>query len=267
MPRLSTALDPFAFPGRILNDSQTSCKPASRVLISDPDIVRAFGLNGRWNDVSRSVDYTEGVPEPGAMLDMETAMRSLINVVRRLDRERATLTMLMRSIMHGAIGEGLRVQTVRGSRQINMSGGVAIIVERDEATGGYAINRYTIPIINPLRFYIASGAALIDPGLHDTLPSVCAGEEAGDTVAWPAKTYRADLLALIPRGEDPTPEWYLFLGAPTQARSVDEIANIPTPPVPPEHAAYVLPMYRIVTRQGDKGIYSADQIANRVNGV
>jgi hypothetical protein len=121
--------------------------------------------------------------------------------------------------------------------------------------------------LNPLRFYVAAGATLIDPALHDTLPGVCAGEEPGDAVPWPAKTYRVDTLALIPKGEDPTPEWYLFLGPPTQARNVDEIPNLPAPSIPPEYAGEVLPLYRIVTRQGDKGIWGVEQVANRVNGV
>jgi len=265
VPRLTAAKDPFALPGRVVNDSQTSCKPAGRVLISDPDLVRAFGLNGRWDEEARRVEYQDGQPGEGAMLDLETALRAMINVVRRLERERATTSMLLRSLLHGAIAEGLRLQPVKGSRQLYMSGGVAILF--DKADGAYNINRYTIPILNPLRFYVAAGANLIDPRLVDTLPGVCAGEEDGETAAWPAKSYRVDTLALIPKGEDPAPEWYVFLGRPTQVRTVDEIPEIPTPPVPAAYSGEVLPLYRIVTRQGDKGIWSVEQIANRVNGV
>lgn len=267
MPRLSRlAPDPFSFPGRIVNDSQTSCKPASRVLISNADLVRVFGVAGQWNEATRQVDYQPGTPEPGAMLDLETALRVLIGELRRLERDRATTALLLRSIMHGAIAEGLRLQPVKGSRQLYMSGGIAILFERDEA-GGYAINRYTIPILNPLKFYVAAGATLIDSRLFHTLPSVCAGDEPGLSVAWPAKTYRVDTLALIPKGEDPVPEWYVFLGQPTQARTVEEIQGIPTPAIPAEYSGEVLPLYRIVTRQGDKGIWGSEQIANRVNGL
>lgn len=266
MPRLATASNPFALPGRVVNDSQTSCKPASRVLISDPDLVRAFGLNGRWNEETRRVEYADGAPEAGAMLDLETALRATINVVRRLERDRATTAMLLRSLLHGAIAEGLRLQPVKGSRQLYMSGGVAILFDK-AADGTYNINRYTIPILNPLRFYVAAGANLIDPRLVDALPGVCAGDEDGETAAWPAKSYRVDTLALIPKGEDPAPEWYVFLGRPTQVRTVDEIPEIQTPPVPAAYSGEVLPLYRIVTRQGDKGIWSVEQIANRVNGV
>ena len=266
MPRLSTAQNPFAFPGRVVNDAQTSCKPASRVLIDDPDLVRIFGVSGRWNEETRRVEYVEGEPAPGAMLDMETALRVLINAMRRLDRDRATTALLLRSIMHGAIAEGLHLQPVKGSRQLYLSGGTAILFDRDEG-GGYAINRYTIPILNPIRFYVAAGATLIAEGLHNTLPGVCAGEGPGDAVAWPAKTYRVDTLALIPKGEDPVPEWYLFLGGATDVRTVDGVPTIQTPAIPPEYAGEVLPLYRIVTRQGDKGIWAVEQIANRVNGV
>ncbi len=268
MPRLARlARDPFNLPGRIVNDAQTSCKPASRVLVSDPALVAAFGVAGRWDESARRVEYGADPSEPGAMLDMETALRILINELRRLERDRATTALLLRAILNGAIAEGLRLQAVKGSRQLHMSGGTAILFERDPVTGGYDINRYMIPVLNPLKFYTASGSALIDPSLFHTLPSVCAGEGPGEIVAWPAKTYRVDTLALIPKGEDPVPEWYLFLGRPTQARTVDEIPSVPTPAIPAEHAGECLPLYRIVTRQGDKGIWGVEQIANRVNGV
>lgn len=267
MPRLPRlAPDPFSLPGRIVNDSQTSCKPASRVLVSDPALVAAFGVAGRWDEEARRVEYGADPSEPGAMLDMETALRILIGELRRLERDRATTALLLRSIMHGAIAEGLRLQPVKGSRQLHMSGGTAILFERDEQ-GGYNVNRYMIPVLNPLKFYAAAGPHLIDTRLFHTLPSVCAGEGPGEMTTWPAKTYRVDTLALIPKGEDPVPEWYVFLGRPTQARTVDEIASVPTPAIPPEYAGEVLPLYRIVTRQGDKGIYAVEQIANRVNGV
>lgn len=264
MPRLST--DPYAYPGRIVSDSQTSCKPANRVLITNPDLVRVFGLNGHWNEELRQVDYAEGVPEHGAILDVEAGLRVVIDALRRLDRDRATTTSLLRSLMHGAIAEGLRLSAAKGSRHLHMSGGVAIIFDRDEG-GGYAVNRYTIPVLNPLRYYVAAGATLIADGLHTALPGVCAGEAPGEAVAWPAKTYRVDTLALIPSGEDPVPEWYLFLGSPTDVRSVTDVPNIQTPSVPAEYAGEVLPLYRITSRQGDKGIWGIDQIANRINGV
>ena len=249
-----------------MNDAQTSCKPAFRVLISDPDLVRAFGLAGTWNEGTRRVDYAPGAPGDGAMIDMEAALRALINALRALERDRATTSMLLRSLLHGAIAEGLRLSAVKGSRSLHMSGGIAILFDR-EADGAYAINRYTIPVLNPLTFYVAAGANLIDPRKADALPGVCAGDADGEAVAWPAKTYRADTLALIPKGEDPTPEWYLFLGRPTSVRTVDEIQEIPTPPVPAAYSGEVLPLYRIVSRQGDKGIWGVEQIANRVNGV
>ena len=267
MPRIDTAKDPFALPGRVLNDGQTSCKPAGRVLISNPEILAALGAGGVWDEERRCVDYErEAGVGTRPIADVETTLLALVRAVQRLEHERATQTLLLKAIMHGAIAQGLRLSAAKGKRQLYMSGGVAIMFDRD-ATGGYAVNKYTIPVLSPLRFYVAAGANLIDQKLHDTLPGVCAGDEDGEPIDWPAGSYRADCLALIPKGEDPIPEWYLFLGRPTSVNHSEDATGIPTPHIPSEHSGDVLPLYRIVTRQGAKGIHSIEQIANRVNGI
>lgn len=268
MPRLSAARDPYSLPGRILSDGQTSNKPAGRVLLSDPALVRALGCAGLWDEEARRVDYDTPLPEGAAPIaDVETAIIALVAAVQRLERERAVHTMLLRSIMHGAIAEGLRLSTIRGQRQFYLSGGSAILFDKDTESGGFSVNRYTIPVLNPLKFYVAAGGLLIEERRVDTLPGVCAAEADGETEAWPKGTYRADCLALIPKGEDPTPEWYLFLGRPSTIRDPELAGEVPTPQIPASLVGEVLPLYRIVSRQDQKGITSVEQIANRVGGL
>ena len=185
-----------------------------------------------------------------------------------LQRTNATLVALQKATSHGAIRSGLRLRTQRGSRQLELEGGQLIAFVKD-AQGDYEAKSCPVVAPSPLSFRIVSGHHVVSAA--SKIPELCAGAD-GETVPQPQGTYKVDLLFVIPDdetdvGSQPAIGWYLALGAPTEVNREADVDDIPSPPLPAADGVGCLPLYRIITRAGNRGITRTVQVANRVNGV
>jgi len=246
------------------NDAQLPPRRARRVILESPDLCRRLRVGGLW-DRGRVRD---DVPDAARRYaHMDDVVAALLERVERLERAHQVAVTLAKATTHGAIRQGLRLTTIRGSRALQMDGGSVLLFRRD-AQGEYQVELAPVIVPAPLTFHIIVNGALIAPEnepASEVPDGICAGRKEGETVRQVPGSVRVDLLCIYP--DEDGVELLLLLGGPTTVNRLDDVSDVPSPAIPTVERGSVLPLYRVVTRAGTAGVSQVVQVANRVNGV
>jgi hypothetical protein len=196
------------------------------------------------------------------------------NLATTLAADVANLIELNRSAWHGAIRRGVHLARRPGTRSLFVSGGTICTFE-DLPNGAIrASNRtFTRSASKPVPFMVVAGPQAVvhedgTPMVVREVPDAMAavgGVPGTDALVTPARgTYRVDLLALAVDAEGVV-EWFLILGAPSDARTLAASCDLETPAIPAGFEGDVWPIARVTTRNGSPGIAAAEVVAPRIS--
>ena len=261
---------PFALQGRQLRDAQTSCKPAGRVLMAHNKLTQLLGVPAGVPDTKTGKLFYEANLPGARYVSVEQAWLRLSAYTLQLESRLLAMGDLLQMVVHGASVGGLHIHSTSGSRKLGVSATRLILFHEAASAGSdWDIRIHEIAASPNVPLYLVAGDSLVDEQPSLGVPEVCASGP-GSVVAQPSKEYRVDLLAVAPladaEGETGRAEWYLFLGASTKALTLQDVVTVRTPDVPAPYRRHVLPVARVVTRQGVKGITELELLAMRTAG-
>lgn len=183
----------------------------------------------------------------------------------------AALTALAFRAWHGSILSGVNIHTSRSSRSIFCSGGRLRVLEPSTAGLRFAERRFARPSTEPLAFMVVAGCAAVThpDGLPmvvrlvpDGLAAVPGIGGSGSLVTPAPGTLRVDLLALAVDSAGDA-EWFMVLGRPTVATTLAGVAGVEAPEIPAGFADALVPVARVTTRNGSRGVSACELVARR----
>lgn len=274
MPKLSKkpiSSNPFTPSGRRMRADQLPHQPAKKILLTNKATQTLLAKAFRWVGEEETFFPTEEISDDiDSFCDVENAIQVLVAQVALLKRQLAPLTSLMKMYANGAVAQGLQLTTSKVNRELHLTGGKVILFSKTEF-GDYSVSAEAIMPLCPLKFFIVAGGAIIEPHgqekLHVQVPDLYATGEDGGVGSPASGTYRSDLLAVSPATDDGAVEFYLLLGPQSEITKKEGIEQLVDPEVPNTGVGAILPLYRIISKVGHKGIMATKQVANRINNA